>query len=171
LSAKTKTNAMRILDISHIEYAVREYPINESDLSATYVARAIGIPAEQAVKTIVVKGEKTGIFVCLLQGHREIDFKKLMLYIPDRSIEAVNQNRLLSLTGYVRGGVSPIGMTKRYLMFLDEKVLVEEWISCSAGKRGLQLWLRSSDLKALTSARVICLSKPISTSTGESSTD
>jgi Cys-tRNA(Pro)/Cys-tRNA(Cys) deacylase len=163
VSAKIKTNAMRILDNSIIEYTIREYPVDESDLSAAYVARSIGVRAEQTVKTIVVKGDKTGIFVCLLQGHREIDFKKMMTFIPDRSIESVNQGKLLSLTGYVRGGVSPIGMTKRYPMFLDQRVLEEEWVSCSAGKRGLQLWLRSSDLATVISAKVTDLSKLAST--------
>ncbi|HNR62640.1 MAG TPA: YbaK/EbsC family protein [Thermotogota bacterium] len=141
-------------------FETRVYTVDESDLSARSVAQKLGIRVEQTVKTIVLKGNRSGVFVCLLQGHREVDFKRLVTFLPDTMVDTVDPERLLSLTGYIRGGVSPFGMIKTFPFFLDRLVLREEWISCSAGKRGLQIWMLSADLSTLTGAAILDFSKP-----------
>jgi len=150
---------MRFLEKNRIAFQTKTYPVDESDLSARSVAQKLGIRIEQTVKTVVLKGNRSGIVVCLLQGHREVDFKRFIEFIPDTMIETVNPDRLLPLTGYVRGGVSPFGMIKAYPFFLDRQVLREEWISCSAGKRGLQIWMLGADLSTMTRATILDLSK------------
>jgi len=159
VKANPKTNAIRFLERHRVDFESRVYEVDESDLSAVSVAQKLGIRVEQTVKTIVLKGNRSGVFVCLLQGHRDVDIKRLASFVPDTMIGTVDAGRLLSLTGYVRGGVSPFGMTKTYPFFLDRPVLREEWISCSAGKKGIQIWMRSSDLAALTGATILDFSK------------
>lgn len=148
-----KTNAVRILDALFIEYELREYPVGKN-LGAEHVASELGIPADLTVKTLVVKGDQTGVFVCCLSGDRELNLKVLAGITGDRKIEPVPTSSLLSLTGYVRGGVSPLGLKKNYKIFLDKLVLAKEKISMSAGKIGLQIWLASSDLLKATGAIV-----------------
>jgi len=154
-----RTNATRILDGLGIEYEVLEYEVDESDLGAENVALKLGLSVSQTVKTIVLKGDRSGIFVCCLGGHREIDMKKLPEVTGDKNIETVPAERLLTLTGYVRGGVSPLGMKKNLRILIDSDVLNEDSVSMSAGKRGLQLWLRPLDLVSATEGQLASFSK------------
>ncbi|HDP76956.1 MAG TPA: aminoacyl-tRNA deacylase [Mesotoga infera] len=154
-----RTNATRILDGLGIKYEVLEYEVDENDLGAENVALKLGLSVSQTVKTIVLKGDRSGVFVCCLRGHREIDMKKLPEVTGDRNIETVPAERLLSLTGYVRGGVSPLGMKKNLRILIDSDVVNEDSVSMSAGKRGLQLWLRPSELVYATEGEVASFSK------------
>ena len=154
-----RTNATRILDGLGIEYEVLEYEVDESDLGAVKVASELGLSASKTMKTIVLKGDRSGVFVCCLGGHREIDMKKHPEITGDRNIETVSSDRLLAITGYVRGGVSPLGMNKSFKIYIDGEVLSEERISMSAGKRGLQIWLRPTDLVVATKGNVASFSK------------
>lgn len=154
-----KTNATRILDGLGIEYEILEYEVDEHDLSAENVASKLGLSPSRTVKTIVLKGDRSGVFVCCLGGHREIDMKKLPEITGDGNIETVPSESLLTLTGYVRGGVSPLGMKKSFKILVDKGVLNEERVSMSAGKRGLQIWLRPTDLVCATNASVVSFSK------------
>lgn len=154
-----RTNATRILDGLEIKYEVLEYEVDESDLGAENVALKLGLSVSQTMKTIVLKGDKSGFFVCCLGGHREIDMKKLPEVTGDRDIETVPAERLQTLTGYVRGGVSPLGMKKKLRILVDSHILNEDSVSMSAGKRGLQLWLRPSDLVSATEGQVASFSK------------
>jgi Cys-tRNA(Pro)/Cys-tRNA(Cys) deacylase len=154
-----KTNAVRILDENAIAYELREYEVDEEDLSAENIASKLGIDVKNTVKTLVVKGDKTGLLVCCLQGHREIDLKALAAVSGNKKVEPVPVKDLQNLTGYIRGGVSPLGMKKDYPVFLDEGALAMDFISLSAGKRGLQIFFKAADLQRVTGARVVAVSR------------
>jgi Cys-tRNA(Pro)/Cys-tRNA(Cys) deacylase len=154
-----KTNAVRILDENAIEYQLKEYEVDEEDLSAENIASKVGIDVQNTVKTLVLKGDKTGIIVCCLQGHLEIDLKALASASGNKKVEPVHVKDLPSLTGYIRGGVSPLGLKKDYPIFLDEGALTKELISLSAGKRGLQVWLKPADLVRVTKATLVKVSR------------
>jgi Cys-tRNA(Pro)/Cys-tRNA(Cys) deacylase len=150
-----KTNAIRILDDNNIKYELREYEVDEEDLSAENIASKVGIDVKNTVKTLVLKGDKTGFLVCCLQGHQEINLKALAAASGNKKVEPVPVKDLQNLTGYIRGGVSPLGMKKDYPIFLDEGALKEDFISLSAGKRGLQIFFDPADLLKITSATLV----------------
>lgn len=154
-----KTNATRILDRLDIPYEILEYAVDDDDLGAEHVARQLSITVDQTVKTLVVRGDRTGVFVCCLNGNREIDLKVLAAETGNRKVETIPAQQLQSLTGYIRGGVSPIGMKKNFKILIDSKVLLEEKISMSAGKRGLQIWLSPDDLLKATGAEIKVFSR------------
>lgn len=141
-----KTNAARILDSLQIEYELLSYEVDENDLGAENVAAKCGIPLEQAVKTLVLEGDKNGILVACVPGSCEIDLKKLAKLSGNKKVEMVPMKNILSLTGYIRGGVSPLGMKKNYPTYVEEIILLYDDIICSAGQRGLQLHLNPQDL-------------------------
>ena len=148
-----KTNAARILDQAGIHYELRYYAVAEEHLSATDVAEAIGMPPEQVFKTLVVRGDRTGVILACIPANSELDLKALAAASGNKKVELVAVKEVLGLTGYVRGGVSPIGTKKPYPLFLDETACLWDVISVSAGIRGCQIVLNPADLERLLEAR------------------
>lgn len=151
--AITKTNAMRRLDAARIPYRVMEYTVDENDLSGTHIAEQIGLPYAQVFKTLVAKGDKTGSVVFCIPCDAEIDLKRAAALTGNKKIEMIHVKDLLALTGYIRGGVSPIGMKKKFPTYIDESCLSHEEITVSSGQRGAQLLLSSAALVKFTEAR------------------
>lgn len=147
-----KTNAARILDQAGILYDIMTYEYDESDLSGVKAAQSIGLPMDRMYKTLVAHGDKTGHLVCLLAVDREIDLKQLAALSGDKRIELIPTKDLLPLTGYQRGGCSPLGMKKKWPTFADERILEQERVAVSAGHRGVQLMLAPADLIRATQA-------------------
>lgn len=150
-----KTNAVRLLDAKSINYELAEYEVNENDLSAVSLARKIGQDVEQIFKTLVLRGDKTGVFVCVVPGDTEVDLKKAAKASGNKNCAMVHQKELLGLTGYIRGGCSPLGMKKPYPIYIHETCQLFDLIYISAGQRGLQLKLNPEDLVLMTGA-VVC---------------
>ena len=149
-----KTNAARLLDAKSINYELAEYEVNENDLSAVSLAKKIGQDVEQIFKTLVLRGDKTGIFVCVVPGNTEVDLKKAAKISGNKNCAMVHQKELLGLTGYIRGGCSPLGMKKPYPIYIHETCQLFDLIYISAGQRGLQLKLNPEDLVLMTGAEV-----------------
>lgn len=149
-----KTNAARILDSKSIRYEIAEYEVDESDLSAVTLARKIGQDVEQIFKTLVLRGDKTGVFVCVIPGNAEVDLKKAAKVSGNKNCAMVQQKELLPLTGYIRGGCSPIGMKKPFPAYIHETCILFDTIYVSAGQRGLQFKINPEDLIKVTGAEV-----------------
>jgi Cys-tRNA(Pro)/Cys-tRNA(Cys) deacylase len=145
-----KTNALRILDRLGLRYETASYPVDEADLSAGHVAQVLGLPEEQVFKTLLLRGDKTGCFVCCIPAPCEIDLKKAARVSGNKKADLVPLKELEPLTGYIRGGCSPIGMKKAFPTFLDETCGLHERIAVSAGRRGLQALIAPGDLLAAT---------------------
>lgn len=143
-----KTNAARLLDRAKIRYELIAYEVDETDLSAVHVAEQLNEPVEAVFKTLVLKGDKTGFFVCIIPGAEELDLKKAAKISGNKSCEMIPMKDLLSITGYIRGACSPLGMKKRFPTFIHESYLDFENIYVSAGKRGLQLHVAPQELIA-----------------------
>jgi Cys-tRNA(Pro)/Cys-tRNA(Cys) deacylase len=141
-----KTNAARLLDSLKINYELREYEIDESDLGAESVAKKVGLPSEQVFKTLVARGDKTGVLMACLPGDAELDLKSMATVSGNKKVEMVSVKEIQQLTGYIRGGVSPIGTKKHYPIFLDENAMKFAFISISAGARGSQIFISPRDL-------------------------
>lgn len=141
-----KTNAARILDRLKINYELVEYTVDPEDLAADHVAHELGEPIEQVFKTLVLRGDKNGIFVCVVAGNREVDLKKAAKASGNKKAEMIAMKELLPLTGYIRGGCTSIGMKKHYPTFISEDAFSFPFIYVSAGRRGLQLKLNPNDL-------------------------
>lgn len=156
-----KTNAARLLDEAKVPYQVREYKVDPEDLSAIKVAEQIGLPARQVFKTLVAKGDQTGIVLAVVPGDLELDLKALARISQNRKMELVPVSQLQHLTGYVRGGVTALACKKPYAVFLDDTA--DQWphIAVSAGIRGQQLVLTPRDYAAVTKATLGPLSRPI----------
>ncbi len=150
---KTKTNAMRRLDAAGIPYEVLEYTMDENDLSGTHIAEQIGLPFAVVFKTLVARGDRTGPVVFCIPCDREIDLKKAARITGNKKIEMVHVKDLLALTGYIRGGCSPIGMKKAFPTYIDASASEHEKITVSAGVRGAQLLLSLRDLLPFVGAR------------------
>jgi Cys-tRNA(Pro)/Cys-tRNA(Cys) deacylase len=148
----TKTNAVRILDREGVNYELREYQVDEDDLSAPHVAEAIGMPPEQVFKTLVARGDRTGVLMACIPANAELDLKALAAASGNKKVELVAVKEVLGLTGYIRGGVSPLGTKKPYPFYLDETADLWDVISVSAGLRGCQMLVKPSDLARLTAA-------------------
>jgi Cys-tRNA(Pro)/Cys-tRNA(Cys) deacylase len=145
-----KTNAARYLDRLKIDYRLVEYDVDESDLSAESVARKVKLPLEQVFKTLVARGDKTGVFMACIPGNTELDLKAVATVSGNKNAEMVHVGEIQQLTGYIRGGVSPIGTKKAYPIFLDQSAIGFPLISISAGIRGSQIFVSPGDLiKAL----------------------
>lgn len=136
-----KTNAMRMLDAAGIAYSWKEYDFDENDLSGLHVAEAVGMAPELVFKTLVVKGERRGMIVCCVPVDREVDLKALALAAGDKRCDMLPLRELLEVTGYIRGGCSPVGMKKRYPTYIDETAVLYDEIAVSAGVRGCQMVL------------------------------
>ena len=133
------TNAMRLLRQAGVAFDTSSYEVDESDLSGVHAARELGVEPERVFKTLVARGEKTGINVFVIPVAEELDLKKCAAAAGDKKLEMVHVKELFNLTGYIRGGCSPIGMKKKYPTYIDETCQLFETIYVSAGKRGLQL--------------------------------
>lgn len=153
----TKTNAARILDSHNIEYELISYEVDEDDLSAVTVAQKLGQDKDQVFKTLVLHGDKTGVFVCVIPGSEEVDLKKAAKVSGNKSAEMVPMKDILSLTGYIRGGCSPISMKKNYPTYIDETCALFDYIFISAGIRGLQLKINPSDLQSVTGCDIVSI--------------
>ena len=149
-----KTNAARILDKEKIRYELIPYDVNEDDLSAIHVAGQLNEPIEKVFKTLVLKGDKTGYFVCVIPGAEELDLKKAASISGNKNCDMIPMKELLPVTGYIRGACSPIGMKKHFPTYLHDTCMNYEHIYVSAGKRGLQLLMASKDLIATVEATV-----------------
>ena len=136
-----KTNVMRLLDAAKLRYRAVQYDYDESDLSGLHAAAAIGMPPEQIFKTLVARGEKRGYLVFCIPVCCELDLKKAAKAAQDKKVDLIHVRELLPLTGYVRGGCSPIGMKKPFPTFLDETAQLYDEIGVSAGCRGCQILL------------------------------
>jgi len=141
-----KTNAARFLDSLKIDYKPRKYEVDESDLSAESVAKKVGLPPEQVFKTLVARGDKTGVLMTCIPGNTELDLKAMATVSGNKKVEMVPMKEIQQLTGYIRGGVSPIGTKKHYPIFLDESAMRFPFISISAGARGSQIFISPRDL-------------------------
>ena len=149
-----KTNAMRRLDAAKIPYEVKEYTVDENDLSGIHIATQVGLPFAQVFKTLVAKGDKTGIVVFCIPVDKEIDLKRAAVVTGNKKIEMLHVKDLLSTTGYIRGGCSPIGMKKKFPTYIDEGALNFERITVSAGVRGAQILLRVDELVKFVDAKL-----------------
>lgn len=132
---------MRRLDAAKIPYQILEYEVDENDLSGMHIAEQLGFPPERMFKTLVAKGDKTGPLVFCIPVAAEIDLKRAAAITGNKKIEMIHVKDLLALTGYIRGGVSPIGMKKAFPTYVDESALQFEQITVSSGTRGAQLLL------------------------------
>lgn len=141
-----KTNAMRLLDKAKIPYETKEYPVDESDLSGSHAADMMGVDHDSVYKTLVLKGEKTGYLVCCIPVDRELDLKKTAKAAGDKKVEMIPMKDLLQVTGYNRGGCSPIGMKKHFPTFVEKSALLYPSIAISAGLRGHQIIISPQDL-------------------------
>lgn len=149
-----KTNAMRLLDAAKIGYEVKTYAVDESDLSGLHIAHEIGLPYERVFKTLVAKGDKSGILIFCIPVDREIDLKHAAAVTGNKRLEMLHVKDLLATTGYVRGGCSPVGMKKKFPTYVDESALRFEQITVSAGVRGAQLLLDPRDLIKFIDAKL-----------------
>ena len=147
-----KTNAARILDAAGIAYELREYQVDETDLSALHVAAQVGMPPEQVFKTLVARGDRSGVLMACIPANSDLDLKALAAASGNKKVELVAVKEVLGLTGYIRGGVSPVGTRKPYPFYLDETADLWDVISVSAGVRGCQMILAPGDLAHATEA-------------------
>ena len=150
-----KTNAARLLDKAKVAYELVPYEVDENDLSAVHVAEALGEDIEQVFKTLVLHGDKTGHFVCVIPGEHEVNLKMAAKGSGNKSCEMIHLKELLPLTGYIRGGCSPIGMKKAFPTYIHDSCMQYPFIYVSAGQRGLQLKIAPADLVAQSRA-VLC---------------
>lgn len=141
-----KTNAARLLDKEDVEYKLIPYEVDESDLSAVHVARQLNEPVDQLFKTLVLKGDKSGYFVCIIPGDEELDLKNAAKISGNKKCDMIPMKDLLTVTGYIRGACSPIGMKKVYPSYIDESALNFNFIYISAGRRGLQIQINPEKL-------------------------
>lgn len=141
-----KTNVMRLLDKAGIPYEAREYQVDENDLSGSHAADMMGADHDSVYKTLVLKGEKTGFLVCCIPVDEELDLKKVAKAAKDKKVEMIPMKDLLPLTGYIRGGCSPVGMKKKFPTYIEEMAQLCEQVAVSAGQRGIQTILKPEDL-------------------------
>lgn len=149
-----KTNAVRMVQQANLPCREGFYEFDEKDLSGMHAAQAIGMPPEQVFKTLVARGEKTGINVFCIPVCCELDLKKAAKAAGDKNMELVAVKELLGLTGYIRGGCSPVGMKKKYPTYFDETCILWEEIAVSAGARGHQMMLPPEELASLVDAKL-----------------
>lgn len=152
--AAGKTNAARLLDAAGVKYDLVPYEVDEDNLAADHVAAELGEPIEQVFKTLVLRGDRNGLFVCVMPGDMEVDLKVAAKISGNKSCAMIHVKELLPETGYIRGGCSPIGMKKPLPTFIYESALLYDYIYVSAGVRGLQLKLSPEDLIAFTGAGI-----------------
>lgn len=150
-----KTNAVRLVEQAGIPCRECFYEYDEKDLSGIHAAQAVGLPGEQVFKTLVARGARTGIHIFCIPVCCELDLKKAAQAVGDKSLELVAVKELLNLTGYIRGGCSPVGMRKKYPTWIDETAQLWDEIAVSAGQRGHQMLLPPEDLARLVDAQFV----------------
>lgn len=150
-----KTNACRKLDVLKIPYTLHEYEWDENELDAHTVAAKVGIQTHHMFKTLIVQGDKTGVMAAAIPGDCELNVKRLAAVSGNKKVEMVPLKQILQLTGYIRGGVSPLGMKKKYPFYLDVSAKSMDLVSISAGRRGLQIFLSGEDLLIATEASLV----------------
>ncbi|MCY1034212.1 Cys-tRNA(Pro) deacylase [Corallococcus sp. BB11-1] len=155
-----KTNAARLLDSLGVAYSLRDYDVDPDDLSAETVAAKVGMPAEQVFKTLVAKGDRTGVLMAVVPGNAELDLKALARLSGDRKVETVPLKQLQPLTGFIRGGVTALGGKKEYPVYVDETLELFDTVAVSAGVRGTQILLAPADYLRVTKGRTGPLSRP-----------
>ena len=148
-----KTNAVRLVEQARIPCKEHFYEYDENDLNGNHAAKALGFPPEQVFKTLIVRGERTGIHVFCIPVCCELDLKKAAKAAGDKKLELVPVKELLDLTGYIRGGCSPVGMRKKYPTFFDETCILWDKIAVSAGERGHQMIVPPEPLAELLDAK------------------
>ena len=153
----TKTNAVRLVQQAGIPVREEFYEFDENDLNGNHAAEAIGKPPEEVFKTLVARGERTGINVFCIPVCFELDLKKAARAAGDKNMAMIPVKELLSLTGYIRGGCSPVGMKKKYPTFMDETAQLYDEIAVSAGARGHQMLLNPEELARLVAAKFVDL--------------
>lgn len=153
-----KTNAARLLDRAGISYELVPYSVDEEHLAATHVAEQLDEPIELVFKTLVLKGERTGYFVCVIPGNHEVDLKAAARLSGNKKVDLIPMKDLLPVTGYIRGGCSPIGMKKQFPTYMHRTATDYPFIYISAGVRGLQLKIAPTDLITYTDALVADIS-------------
>jgi Cys-tRNA(Pro)/Cys-tRNA(Cys) deacylase len=153
----SKTNAIRILEANDIPYSTASYEVDENDLSGSGVANKIGADAEKVFKTLVTIGDKNGINIFCLPVTAELNLKKAALASRNKKIEMIKVKDLFAVTGYIRGGCSPIGMKKNFPTYIEETIQVFDKIFVSAGMRGMQISISPDDLQKITNANLVDL--------------
>lgn len=143
---KTITNVMRLLDTARIPYETKEYDYDESDLSGVHAAAVLGLDPDMVFKTLVLHGDRTGYFVCVIPVAGEVDLKKAAAVSGNKKCDLIPVKDLIPLTGYMRGGCSPVGMKKKFPTYFDEMAQLQDVISVSAGQRGVQVILSPGEL-------------------------
>lgn len=149
-----KTNAARLLDKAKIKYNLIPYEFDENDLAAQHVADSLGQDIAKVFKTLVLHGDKTGYVVCVIPGDKEVDLKALAKVSGNKKVEMIPMKDLLQVTGYIRGGCSPIGMKKRFPTYFHATAMQQDVIYVSAGVRGLQIEIAPQDLIDFVQAAV-----------------
>ena len=149
-----KTNAARLLDSKKVAYELIPYEVDENDLSAVHVASQLGEPIDMVFKTLVLHGDRSGYFVCVIPGEKEVDLKLAAKATGNKNCNLIPMKELLPLTGYIRGGCSPIGMKKQFPTYIHSTCKNFETIYVSAGQRGLQVRIRPDDLCSVVNACV-----------------
>lgn len=151
-----KTNVARLLDAAHISYTLVPYEVDEKDLSAEHVAESLGEDIRRVFKTLVLHGDRTGYFVCVIPGAEEVNLKKAAKVSGNKKVDLIPQKELLPLTGYIRGGCCPIGMKKPFPTYFHSTLMDYDLIYVSAGVRGLQLCIAPQDLVSYVPDSVLC---------------
>ena len=152
-----KTNAARLLDAASIAYELIPYEVDESDLGAQHIADQLGENIDQVFKTLILQGDKTGHFVCVIPGAEEVDLKKAARVSGNKKVDLIPMKELLPTTGYIRGGCSPVGMKKPFPTFIDESCILYDYIYVSAGVRGLQFKIEPQTLANFVQAQLVDL--------------
>ena len=152
-----KTNAARLLDAAAIPYELIPYEVDETDLGAQHIADQLGENIEQVFKTLILQGDKTGHFVCVIPGAEEVDLKKAAKVSGNKKVELIPMKELLPTTGYIRGGCSPVGMKKPFPTYIDETCILYDYIYVSAGVRGLQFKIDPQALVRFVGAETVDL--------------
>lgn len=156
-----KTNAARLLDRAKISYELIPYTVDEDNLAATHVAEELGEDIATVFKTLVLRGDRTGLFVCVVPGDHEVDLKAAARVSSNKKADLIAMKELLPTTGYIRGGCSPIGMKRPLPTFIHATCMEHDKIYISAGVRGLQIAISPTDLIAYTGAEVAEISQPM----------
>ena len=154
MSGINKTNAARLLDKAKIKYELVPYEVDENDLAASHIATQLGEDIRQVFKTLVLKGDKTGHFVCVVPADAEVDLKKAAKVSGNKKVDLIPMKELLPTTGYIRGGCSPVGMKKTFPTYFHSTCMEFGYIYVSAGVRGLQLKIAPADLVGYVRASV-----------------
>jgi ybaK/ebsC protein len=154
MAAPHRTNAARLLDSAHIAYELVPYPVDEDNLAAQHIADTLGEDINRVFKTLVLRGDKSGYFVCVVPGNMEVDLKKSAKAAGAKKADLIPMKDLLPTTGYIRGGCSPVGMKKKFPTFFHSTALDFDFIYVSGGQRGLQLKINPADLISYVGAEV-----------------